>query len=280
MICLAVLLSACRGDGPEKGPALPPIKISEIDGKEMVWVPAGEFIMGTDKTDPENTHQQIGAVKPLYLDQHPERKIHLDAFYIDKLEVTNREFKKFIDSAQYGDQPMNWEEGNFPEGEGEHPVTHVIWNEALTYCLWAGKQLPTEAQWEKAARGPQGLHFPWGNEYEKGRANIGTEAARKSAPVGSYPGDIGPYGALDMAGNVMEWTADWFRPYPGNPNKDPRFGKRLKVLRGNGFQKAGHYFLEAYRYSFARTEADPDSYYENVGFRCSARRGANVLKPE
>ena len=234
----------------------------------MLLVPAGEFTMGTNRSDPENTHLKIGTVKPLYKDQHPERKVYLDAFYIDQYEVTNREYKKFIDATQFPELPGHWEEGRYPEGTGALPVTNVTWNEALTYALWAGKRLPTEAQWEKAARGADGRLFPWGNEYEKGWANVGVDGAKELVAGGSYPKDVSPYKIFDLAGNVMEWTASWYQPYPGNDYQFKKFGKEFKVLRGNGFQRGGHYFLEAYRYAFYRTEARPEEYFENVGFRC------------
>ncbi len=241
---------------------------SERDQKEMVLVPSGMFIMGTDKVDPDNTHRTIGTVKPLFLDQHPQKEIYLDAYYIDKYEVTNKEYKRFLEATQYIEDPAHWNEGSFPEGKGDHPVTNVTWTEALAYALWAGKNLPTEAQWEKAARGTDGRLYPWGNEYQKGNANIGIEGDRKTAKVGSYPQDVSPFRAYDMSGNVMEWTLNWYMPYPGNDYKHARFGTNFKVLRGNAFQKAGHYFLEAYRYLIHRTEVAPDQYFENVGFRC------------
>jgi len=265
LFCLLIFLEGCVGDSSQK---LEPVKISPVDQKEMVLIPAGEFIMGTDKTDPENTHQKIGTVKPLYLDQHPERKVTLDAYYIDRYEVTNKEYQQFIEAVQFPEYPSNWENGVYPEGKGDHPVTNVTWQEALAYALWAGKRLPTEAQWEKAARGTEGLEFPWGNEYVKGKANVGIEDAKETVAVGSKTEDLSPYGVHDMAGNVMEWTMDWYLPYPGNTYAEPRFGKTLKVLRGNAFQKAGHYFLDAYRYAFNRTEVPPDEFFENVGFRC------------
>ncbi len=257
-------LSVC-----ERAPDPLPSKIvSEVDGKAMMLIPAGEFIMGTNRTDPENTHLKIGTVKPLYKDQHPEHKVHLATFYIDQYEVTNREYKKFIDATQFPELPGHWEEGTFPEGKGGLPVTNVTWREALTYALWVGKRLPTEAQWEKAALGNDGQLFPWGDEYQKGWANAGVDGTKALASGGSYPKDVSPYNVFDMAGNVMEWTASWYQPYPGNDYQFKKFGKEFKVLRGNGFQKGGHYFLEAYRYAFYRTEAKPDEYFENVGFRC------------
>ncbi|GJL78435.1 MAG: hypothetical protein NPINA01_14240 [Nitrospinaceae bacterium] len=265
-ICLLIFLPGCGDSGEE----LKPAEISPVAEKEMVLIPAGEFIMGTDKTDPENTQQKIGTVKPLYQDQHPERKVHLDAYYIDRYEVTNAEYKVYMDDIKYPDFPAHWVDGTYLEGKGDHPVNNVIWQEALAYCLWAGKRLPSEEQWEKAARGPDGLSFPWGNEYVKGKANVGIEGEKTTVPVGSKPEDVSPYQVYGMAGNVMEWTLDWYEAYPGNTHKDPRFGKKMKVLRGNGFQKAGHYFLDAYRYAFNRTEVPPDEYFENVGFRCVA----------
>ncbi len=270
IVVISAALIYCQqvGDTPKKSVSLPPEKISPIDGKEMVLIPAGESVMGTDKTDPENTHQKIGAVKPLYLDQQPERNIHLEAFYMDKYEVTNKEYIKFVDAAQYVDLPSHWVKGTWPEGLADHPVTNITWSEAMAYALWAGKILPTEAQWEKSARGPGGNIFPWGNEYEKGKANIGNDGPKATTPAGSFKGDVSPYGVHDLAGNVMEWTLDWYRAYPGSNYRSPRFGDKFKVLRGNGFQKGGHYFLDAYRYAFYRTEADPNDYFDNVGFRC------------
>lgn len=277
LFCLGVFLPGCGDwlcDCQEAGDPLPPVKISEIDGKEMSLVPAGDFIMGTNKVDEENTQQNIGAVKPLYLDQHPERTVHLEAYYMDRFEVTNREFIKFVRATSFTSLPTHWEKGEIPEGLEDRPVTNVTWWEAWSYCMWTHKTLPTEAQWEKAARGTDGRSYPWGNEYKKGMANIGIEGDRKEVPGGKYAGDLSPYKIHDMAGNVMEWSLDWYQAYPGNSHKDKRFGERFKVLRGTAFQKAGHYFLDAYKYAFMRTEVDPDDFFENVGFRCAT----NIIK--
>ena len=116
---------------------LPTTKKSAIDGKEMVLVTAGEFIMGTNKVDSDNSHLKMGTVKPLFLDQHPIRRISLDSYYIDKYEVTNEEYKLFLDSSGYDELPGHWENGTFLDGENQYPVTHVTWREALTYALWA-----------------------------------------------------------------------------------------------------------------------------------------------
>jgi len=123
LLCLLIFTVSCDN----RKDALESVKISPIDGKEMVLVPAGEFIMGTNKTDVDNTQQKIGTVKPLYLDQHPERKVMLDAYYIYRYEVTNSEYKKFMDDTQYPDPPTNWVDGMIPEGREDHPVTSIIW---------------------------------------------------------------------------------------------------------------------------------------------------------
>jgi len=284
-LCLAAGLWTAAGCSPsssEKGGAgadLAPTRISPIDGREMVLVPAGEFLMGTDKTDPENTHLKIGTVKPLYLDQQPQQPVHLDAFYIDKFEVTNRDYLRFMEATEYHDVPAHWQDGVPAPGTERLPVTNVSWGEALAYALWAGKTLPTEAQWEKAARGVDGRLYPWGNDYQKGQSNLGLDGHKEAAPPGSYPADVSPYGAFDLGGNVMEWTRSWYLPYPGTTYTNKKMGRHLKVLRGNGFQKGGHYFLDAYRYVFHRTEADPDEFYENVGFRCVLPAGPTPPVP-
>ncbi len=264
-LCLLIFLTAC-------GSATEPLQQSRVwekDQKEMVLIPAGEFLMGTNLKDEGNTHQQIGTVKPLYLDQQPEHKVHLPAYYIDQYEVTNSEYKRFLDASDFPYLPSNWAEGVIPDGEKELPVTNISWMEAWAYAQWAGKDLPTEAQWEKAARGTDGRTFPWGNEYEKGVANVGIDGAKKLMPGGSFPKDVSVYQVYDMAGNVMEWTRDWYQAYPDSQYSSKKFGKNFKVLRGSGSQKAGHYFLESYIYSFYRTEVPHEEYFDNVGFRCA-----------
>ncbi|MBC8286960.1 MAG: SUMF1/EgtB/PvdO family nonheme iron enzyme [Nitrospinae bacterium] len=268
-ILLLFFLAGCDSCDCESD-VLSSVKVSEKDQKEMVLVPAGEFIMGTNMVDTEGTHKKIGAVKPLFLDQHPEQKLFLGSFYMDRYEVTNEEYQGFLKATQFTDLPAHWVGGVFPEELASHPVTQVTWWEGWSYCMWAGKQLPTEAQWEKSARGPSGLPYPWGEEFVKGKSNLGIDGDRKTSLVTAYAEDVSPYGIYGLSGNVMEWTLDWYLPYPGNPNSKSRFGRELKVLRGNGFQKAGHYFLPAFRYAFTRTEASPNDFFENVGFRCAS----------
>ena len=203
----------------------------------MVLIPAGKFLMGTDKIDTKETHRSIGTVKPLYLDQQPQRKVFVDNFYIDLYEVTNNEYKRFLDDTDYYETPSHWKNREYPEGEGNLPVTQVTWYEAFSYALWAHKRLPTETQWEKAARGIDGREYPWGNKFEKGMANIGIDGAKSAVPAKQFPKDVSPYQVYDMAGNVMEWTLNWYQPYPDSHYKSSRFGQKLKVIRGSGFQR-------------------------------------------
>jgi len=162
-----------------------PEVITGKDGKEMVYIPAGEFLMGEDK-------------KP----------VSVEAFYIDRYPVTNAEYKRFMDATRHS-PPQHWRRGTYPEGKADHPVVHVRWSDAAAYAEWAGKRLPTEAEWEKAARGTDGREYPWGNEFDKDKCNTNESGIWDTTPVGKYsPAGDSPYGVGDMAGNVWEWTAD------------------------------------------------------------------------
>lgn len=250
---IAVFLSPAnaQGDGAAN---VPP---------DMVFVPAGAFNMGTQKGDMHGTHDIR-----LFSDAQPEHSVTVAAFYLDKTEVTNAQYKKYCDATGYP-VPPHWKNGQFAEGEAEVAVTRVDWWEAAAYAKWAGKRLPTEAEWEKAARGTDGRTFPWpdgpqGPIFDKDKIVTGQS---KPQPVGQKPAGASPYGALDMAGNVFEWVLDWYDAYPGSTQKLPEFGKQFKVVRGGGFDSLPGFPL-IYN-SLYRSVAKPQTRSEWVGFRCA-----------
>jgi len=217
----------------------------------MVAIPAVEFIMGGD-----------------FEDERPAHKVVVEAFEIDKFEVTNEEFERFVfetgyvtDAEKAGDS-MPWRV--YAEGKPKHPVVKVSWNDAMTYCEWAGKRLPTEAEWEKAARGTDGRAYPWGDEWDPAKANTKEGGYRGTTIVGSFPAGASPYGVMDMAGNVAEWTADWYKAYPGSDFASPYFGEKYRVIRGGGWFSD----KELVRAS-SRSASSVDLANDDVGFRCA-----------
>jgi len=233
----------------------------------MVRVPKGEFIMGSDRIDTEAKALQYGSSKPWFANERPERKVFVDEFFIDKYEVTNAEYAKFVEATKIK-PPRLWPGGRFPEGKGKNPVSAVSWFKARDYCKWKGKRLPTEAEWEKAARGTDGRIFPWGNKFDIKKLNALGEHSG-TTPVGSFPEGKSPYGAFDMAGNLLEWTADWYKPYPGNTLKDEDYGEKFRVVRGGGWGGLGHYTLQVYLTTPFRRIAPPKGAFNDVGFRCA-----------
>jgi formylglycine-generating enzyme required for sulfatase activity len=243
LLCLLALPAvAQKASEPPKAP----------DG--MVLVPAGEFTMGT------NQGEAIGPTHPRYYnDARPEHKVTLPAFYIDKTEVTNAQYKAYCESTNYP-PPPHWKDGEYRNGEGDFPITHISWYEASAYAAWMGKRLPTEAEWEKAARGQDRRVFPWGNNWDTNRVIWHRNRPFK---VGTKANGASPYGALDMAGNVYEWTASWYDAYPNAPHKFAEFGTQMKVIRGGGLD--GGDFIA--RTDF-RSVAYPSARSDMIGFRC------------
>ena len=180
---------------------LPGTLVAPTDGAEMVLVPAGEFIMGMD---PEDIHQIFmldDRENPVYATETPARKIHLDAYYIDRYPVTNFQYRKFIESTGHR-EPMLL---NHPDwGQPMQPVTFVGWEDARAYANWAGKVLPTEEHWEKAGRGTDGRWWSWGQEFLSGRCNSREFGLQQSTEIGLFDSGISPYGCYDMCGNVWE----------------------------------------------------------------------------
>ncbi len=240
----------------KKAPALPtpPAPRTGQDGAPMVLVPAGEFTMGSDEGDD---------------DEQPVHRVVLDSFYLDTFEVTNGRFAKFVAAIQ-SEPPWGFADQETPVVDAERPVRWVNWLEATGYCLWAGKRLPTEAEWEKAARGPEGRVYPWGNEPPTpAQAVFGLKEGDETvAPIGNREQGRSPYGVHDLAGNLYEWVSDWYDDafYASPPLRNPRgpVAGTTKVQRG------GSYINQPYRLRSAfRTKGDPTEHDPHVGFRCA-----------
>ena len=220
----------------------------------MALVPAGEFTMGST----------------LKADEKPVHRVYLSAFYMDKYAVTVGQYAKYLEVTDMV-APPEWDIMNQPQHQNR-PVVNINWSEAATYCKWAGKRLPTEAEWEKAARGTDGRLYPWGNEAPtRLHANFGKkEWAYHMAlvPVGMFELGKSPYGIYDMAGNVWEWVNDWYDHdyYKKSPTKNPQgpATSKSKVVRGGNWL----YLQESLRSSF-RFNADPAGRQLGYGFRCA-----------
>ncbi len=232
------------------------------DPNPMVLVPAGEFIMGTDDRLP---------------DEGPQHVVYLDSFYIDRYEVTNAQYKQFIDATGRR-SPPHFRNRTYPPGKADHPVTYVSWYDADAYCRWAGKRLPTDAEWEKAARGVDGRIFPWGNEFDVNKANTPQRWARlqqegDTLPVGSLPEGASPYGVYDMSGNVWEWTASWYQPYPGNTHPNENYGEKYKTLKGGSWFDCSFYKCGISAPVFNRAFFLRSTRNKSFGFRCARDAG-------
>ncbi len=267
-------------------------------GGSMSLVRGATFRMGTDPSDFPRLQQAFGIKRAdIFNAEAPRHTVILSPFYMDRYEVTNALFKKFLDKNprwrrgnveprfDNGNYLKGWSGGDYPKGRGEHPVTNVSWYAAVAYCRWAGKRLPTEAEWEFAARG--GLadkSFPWGDApADRALANYGASNIDTTTPVGSYAAN--GYGLFDMAGNVWEYTLDEWGPYDASPQADPVAGGSLflddsfysvttrRVIRGGSYGGAPVNLRVAYRDSHP-----PDGARDFVGFRCA--RPASSPKPK
>lgn len=225
------------------------------DGREMILIPEGVFTRGSDAGG---------------FDEKPQQEIYLDAFYVDKYEVSVEFYNKFRRAANYVEPSVPFFQGDQSILEiPKHPVVGVSWLDAVNYCKWAGKRLLTEAEWEKAARGTHGLIYPWGNKVLAKRANLAGRADgfEFMAPVGSFPMGRSVYGVHDMAGNVSEWVADWYGQFyyktasimkPTGAEKS-----RNRVFRGGSWDSRTVDIRPSKR--FAATPGRKDAV---VGFRC------------
>ncbi len=233
-----------------------PTEITDAKGVPMRFVLAGNFIMGSDNYS--------------YAQEKPVHTVYLDSFYIDKYEVTNALYKACVDTGlcsppkEMKSYTRNSYYGN--SQYDDYPVIYVDWNMSNTYCQWRGAQLPTEAQWEKAARGTDGRDYPWGEGIACSKANSLNCSVGDTAIVGSYKNGVSPYGIYDMAGNVWEWVADWYSEtyYQNSPQSNPLGPEsgQYRALRGGAF---GDSDLRVSN----RLRDDPANNFYSIGFRCA-----------
>ena len=211
----------------------------------MVYVPAGEFIMGSNIGDK---------------DESPQQKVYVDAFYIDRFEVTQVQYAKFKQGYKYNENIVDETVHKEEWMDDNRPVVNISWNEALEYCKWAGKRLPTEAEWEKAARGTDGRKYPWGEVHDMSFAEPDGIAEKAAWRAGKSPN-----GAYWMAGGAWEWTSDWYKPYKGSTFESQFYGEKYKVIRG-----ASRFADPSMQRCAHRYYLDPDMKQSGypVGFRC------------
>jgi serine/threonine-protein kinase len=226
---------------------------------DWVSIPAGEFLMGSDKARDRQAHDS----------ELPQHSVRLPEFRIARVPVTNAQYVAFV-QATGRVAPEHWKDGKIPQGKEQHPVVNVSRHDACALCAWASEvtetpvRLPSEAEWEKAARGTDGRIWPWGNKPPTKELCNFNNNVKDTTPVGAYPRGAGPYGVLDMAGNVWEWTGSLYEPYPydaADGREDPE-AAGLHTLRGGSFVGYDVYVRCAYRdYYF------PGDGYDFIGFR-------------
>lgn len=228
--------------------------VSDVDGMILVNIPSGTFIMGSFSKD-------------AYYDEIPEHEVYLDEYWIDKFEVTNNHYSICLESG-YCSLPNTIDHYLDPDNYN-HPVKGIAWGQAKDYCTWAGRDLPTEAQWEKAARGTDGRVYPWGNDEPNLELANYLSVIFTTTEVGSYPKGQSPYGVMDMAGNLWEWVNDWhdknyyitIKNFSRNP-RGPDVGE-AHVFRGGAYDSSPVVLRSSTRMSFYK-----DKLTNEMGFRC------------
>ena len=250
VVVLLLLQTSCGLNQPRAGE----IRVSKVDGMEMVFVPAGEFDMGSALDDLRAD-----------ADEFPVHQVYVGAFWIDRTEVTNAMYNLCI-SADACTPPagtMFYSEQEY----ANHPIVGVSWDQAQVYCGWASRRLPSEAEWEKAARGTDGRIYPWGNSDPMGELVNFNHLVNETSPVGDYPEGSSPYGALDMAGNAWEWTYDGYDAgyYSISPEQNPISESPVnrRVLRGGNWDSSADGIRSANRFWAFPGRNDTD------GFRCA-----------
>lgn len=244
ILILAVLIARSRPAGAAVSTVVPaPVRLSE-----QVVVPAGSFWLGDDSLK----------------DASPRQRLSLPEFRIDRTETTRAQFKAFLETS--GRTPDSAASARFLPEEATLPVVSVSWADAVAYCAWSGGRLPSEAEWEKAARGEDGRAYPWGDQFDAALLNSREGGLRRPRPPGSYPGGASPYGVLDLSGNVAEWTASLHNPYPYNERdgRNAPEGEEARVTRGGSWELPA----EAVR-TFFRAAYPPALVHPALGFRCA-----------
>lgn len=217
---------------------------------DMVLISGESFILGLD---PTGETPSFISDRTSSQNAQPQQDMTIKPFFLDIHEVTYGELVQFKPEARY------------PEGRLKDPVRGVSWYEADAYCLWLGKRLPTEFEWERAARGQKGNLYVWGNEFHREYANFG----KTVHPGGNFPNDANAFGVHDLNGNVSEWTASWYQPYSGSSFKDVNYGEKYKVIRGGAINKREHGFLKEFALLPYRNFAPPQMRSWDTGFRCA-----------
>ena len=268
----AQLLASNLGPQPAEASTLP-TAVTDAAGVSMRLVPAGEFVMGASADDALAECMKFKADCQLtkFTDQEAPHVVYLDSYYMDVYEVTNALYKACVDAGAC-DQPAETKMlkginyyGN--RNYDNYPVIEVTWEQSKNYCEWRGMRLPTEAEWEKAARGIDGRTYPWGEKLDNSFANYASRFGTTS-PVDKYESGKSPYGMYDMAGNVLEWVADWYAPdyYQNSPARNPLGPDSgdARVLRGGDWRKDGSLLSVS-----SREKVTPDYEDFNIGFRCA-----------
>jgi formylglycine-generating enzyme required for sulfatase activity len=248
-------------------------QISPKDGMVQVLVPTGEFLMGTTEEQIMVLQVNLNDVdRKWIMDETPQHTVYLDGFWIDQTEVTNAQYAMCVADGKCTPPPWkgsekHWKYYGNPQF-ANYPVVNVLWNDAQNYCGWARQRLPSEAEWEKAARGTDGRIYPWGNALPNQKKLNYNKNQGDTTPVGSYPSGASPYGALDMAGNVYEWVADWYDKayYQNSPARNPTGPSNgiYRVFRGGDFGIDDMGVRSAWR-----AEDFPHDGSNFIGFRCA-----------
>ncbi|MEW6750052.1 MAG: SUMF1/EgtB/PvdO family nonheme iron enzyme [Candidatus Latescibacterota bacterium] len=226
--------------------------LPEANAKRMVRIPAGPFTMGGREEDSPRS-------------ERPAHIVYMPAYYIGKYPVTNQDYSEFVRCTGHK-PPIHWQRGTFPAGTSRHPVVNITWQEARAYASWAGARLPTEAEWEKAARGTDDRNYPWGNRFTEGDHCNGNNSVGTTTPVNEYADGRSPYGVWDMCGNVYEWCVDYYDEdyYKTSPSTNPKGpeGGQERVARGGCFTDSRTALRVTHRFGVSEVASR-----DNIGFR-------------